>query len=208
MSVATDPKAEVTGSATTSEAAERQHARRPGGRSARVQQAVYSAVGQLVGRGERETMTIPQVAELAGVNPSSIYRRWGSITTLVEEVAVAALTRGEDLPDTGDLRGDLTEWAQIIAADIGRPKRRSYLRAMVVAREELVDECPCWAVRGGQAEQMVARAAARDEQTPTVEQILDHIIAPLYHHAVFGKRIDDVFAARLADDVMAMMPST
>ncbi|RPA57653.1 TetR/AcrR family transcriptional regulator [Gordonia oryzae] len=182
-----------------------QHPRRPGGRSARVQQAVYRAVGQLVGSGERETMTIPQVAELAGVNPTSIYRRWGSITALVEEVAVAALTQGEDLPDTGTLRGDLTDWAQIIAADIGRPKRRSYLRAMIVARDELVDECPCWEIRRDQAQQMVARAADRGEPTPTVEQILDHIIAPLYHHAVFGKAIDDAFAAQLVGDVLAMI---
>ena len=40
------------------------HGKRPGGRSARVQSAVFTAVGQLVGSGERETMTIPQVAEL------------------------------------------------------------------------------------------------------------------------------------------------
>lgn len=53
---------------------------------------------------------------------------------------------------------------------------------------------------------MVARAQARDEATPTVEQILDHIIAPLYHHAVFGKPIDDAFAAHLAADVMLMLP--
>ena len=34
-------------------------------------------------------MTIPEVAELAGVNPTSIYRRWGTIDALLGEVAVA-----------------------------------------------------------------------------------------------------------------------
>ena len=150
-------------------------------------------------------MTIPQVAELAGVNPTSIYRRWGSITALLEEVAVAALTQGEDLPDTGALRTDLAEWAVIIGADIARPKRRSYLRAMVLARDELVEICPCWEVRRGQAAEMVERAAGRGEGVPSVEQILDHIIAPLYHHAVFAKAIDDDFATRLAADVMRMV---
>lgn len=183
------------------------HTRRPGGRSARVQQAVYRAVGELVGRGERDTMTIPQVADLAGVNPTSIYRRWGSITALLEEVAVAALTQGEDLPDTGRLADDLIAWARIIGADITRPKRRAYLRAMVLARDELVDECPCWEIRREQAVVMVERAQARDEVTPSVEQILEHIIAPLYHHAVFAKAIDDAFATRLATDVMRMAGS-
>ncbi|MBR7513063.1 TetR family transcriptional regulator, partial [Mycobacterium tuberculosis] len=34
-----------------------------------MQSAVFTAVGQLVGAGERETLTLPQVAGLAGVNP-------------------------------------------------------------------------------------------------------------------------------------------
>ncbi|MFT4126555.1 MAG: TetR/AcrR family transcriptional regulator C-terminal ligand-binding domain-containing protein [Gordonia sp. (in: high G+C Gram-positive bacteria)] len=178
--------------------------RRPGGRSARVQRAVYQAVGTLVARGERETMTIPQVAELAGVNASSIYRRWGSITALLEQVAVAALTQGEDLPDTGALGGDLAEWARIIAADVSRPHRRDYLRALVYPREGIVEACPCWEIRRQQAGAMVDRAGARSEATPSVEQILDHIIAPLYHHAVFGLSIDDAYATRLADETMRL----
>ncbi|GAA1482224.1 TetR/AcrR family transcriptional regulator [Gordonia sinesedis] len=182
-------------------------AKRPGGRSARVQSAVFTAVGTLVGRGERETMTIPQVAELAGVNPTSVYRRWGSIGVLLEEVAVAALTQGEPLPDTGTLDDDLADWARIIADDIGRPKRRAYLRAMVSARENVVDACPCWEIRRQQSEEMIGRAAARGEPTPSVEQVLDHVIAPLYHHAVFGHPVDGDRAGRLAADVMRMRPS-
>ncbi|OUC80722.1 TetR/AcrR family transcriptional regulator [Gordonia lacunae] len=180
-------------------------ARRPGGRSARVQSAVYSAVGQLVGAGRRETMTIPEVAELAGVNPTSIYRRWGSIDALLGEVAVAALTQGEPLPDTGTLAEDLAEWAQIIAADIARPKRRAYLRAMVAARQDIVEVCPCWEIRREHAEQMIARARDRGEPTPSVRQVLDHVIAPLYHHAVFGLDLDADHASDLVDDVLSMI---
>ncbi|WP_187586421.1 TetR/AcrR family transcriptional regulator [Gordonia sp. OPL2] len=179
-------------------------AKRPGGRSARVQSAVYAAVGHLVGAGQRDTMTIPEVAEVAGVNPTSIYRRWGTIEQLLGEVAVAALTQGEPLPDTGGLADDLAEWSRIIAADIGRPKRRAYLRAMVFARNDVVEECPCWEIRREQAEEMVGRAAARGQEAPTVRQILDHVIAPLYHHAVFGLALDDTYAHDLASDVMRM----
>lgn len=181
--------------------------KRPGGRSARVQSAVYSAVGTLVGSGHRETMTIPQVAELAGVNPTSIYRRWGTISALLEEVAVAALTRGEPLPDSGSLAGDLAAWARIIADDISRPKRSAYLRAMVSARDGLVGVCPCWEVRREQAREMIDRAAARGEHVLTVEQVLDHVNAPLYHHAVFGLPVDADYATRLAADAMRMAES-
>ena len=57
--------------------------RRPGGRSARVQAAVYAAVGELVSEGHRDSVTVPQVAERAGVNPTSVYRRWGSVDALM-----------------------------------------------------------------------------------------------------------------------------
>ncbi|MFF0706656.1 TetR/AcrR family transcriptional regulator [Gordonia sputi] len=181
------------------------HGKRPGGRSARVQSAVFTAVGQLVGSGERETMTIPQVAELAGVNPTSIYRRWGTISDLLEEVAVAALTQGEELPDHGTLADDLADWSRIIAADISRPKRRAYLRAMTSARDGIVEACPCWEIRREQATEMIDRATARGESAPSVPQVLNHIIAPLYHHAVFALPIDDDYATDLAADVMAMV---
>jgi AcrR family transcriptional regulator len=169
-----------------------------------VQAAVYAAVGELVSEGRRESVTIPQVAERAGVNPTSVYRRWGSIDALLSEVAVAALTGDEPLPDTGTIVGDLREWASIIAADITRPQRIVYLRAMVGARVGTPGFCPCWATRDEQARAMLARAADRGEAVPTVAQVLDHVIAPLYHHVVFGLDVDDDFAHRLVDDVLAM----
>jgi AcrR family transcriptional regulator len=179
-------------------------ARRPGGRSARVRDAVYTAVGQLVGEGERDSMTIPQVAERAGVNPTSVYRRWGTIDALLEEVAVSALTEDESLPDTGTITGDLEAWAAIIAADIGRPERIVYLRAMASARGYLVDACPCWDMRTRQARQMTDRARQRGECTPTPRQVVDHIIAPLYHHAIFGLAIGPEYSSALVADVFAM----
>ncbi|WP_299573319.1 TetR/AcrR family transcriptional regulator [uncultured Williamsia sp.] len=182
----------------------RRTVRRPGGRSARVQAAVYAAVGELVSEGHRDSVTVPQVAERAGVNPTSVYRRWGSIEALMSEVAVAALTGDEPLPDTGTAVGDLREWASIIAADITRPERIVYLRAMVGARVGIPGSCPCWDVRLTQADEMLARAVERGESVPTVTQVLDHVIAPLYHHVVFGLPVDDDYTHRLVDEVLAM----
>lgn len=183
--------------------------RRPGGRSARVQNAVYEAVGQLMAANRPDQITVPMVAELAEVNPTSIYRRWGDMDTLLEEVAVAAFTRKEEpLPDTGTLAGDLREWARVIAADIARPHRTRYLRAMVNARDEVLQEgCPCWTARHAQAAEMIARARSRGERAPSVEQVLDHVIAPLYHHVVFAMPTDAAYAERLVGDVLAMSRS-
>lgn len=180
--------------------------RRPGGRSARVQDAVYSAVGKLMATQRPDLITVPMVADLAEVNPTSVYRRWGDIDKLLEEVAVAAFTReDETLPDTGSLEGDLREWARVITDDIVRPRRTRYLRAMVNARDGvLLDACPCWTARREQLGEMISRARARGETTPSVEQVLDHVIAPLYHHVVFAMPTDAAYAERLVGDVLSM----
>jgi AcrR family transcriptional regulator len=167
--------------------------------------AIYTAVGELVGAGT-EKITFPVVAERAGVNPTTLYRRWPDVTALLEEVAVAALTRdGESIPDTGTLRGDLTAWAAVIAGDITRPERVRFLRAMVAARVEIVSSCAITDSRRAQATEIVRRAAARGEVAPTPTQILDHVVAPLYYAVVFALPVDADQAPRLVRDVLAMV---
>lgn len=166
--------------------------------------AIYTAVGELVGEGAGK-LSFPIIAERAGVNPTTLYRRWDDVTALLEEVATAALTRdGESIPDTGSLQQDLIDWATIIAADITRLQRTRYLRAMAAARIEIVSSCPVMETRQEQATEMVRRARERGEVTPTVEQILDHVISPLYHHVVFALPVNGEYARRLVLDVMAM----
>jgi AcrR family transcriptional regulator len=180
-------------------------ASRPGGRSSRVLNAIYTSVGQLVGEGA-DKISFPVIAQRAGVNPTTLYRRWDDVSALLEEVAVAALTRdGESVPDTGSLEQDLMSWANIIARDITRPERTRYLRAMVSARVEIVSNCPVTETRREQASELVRRARERGETTPTVPQILDHIIAPLYHHVVFALQVDHEYVRRLVRDVLAMV---
>jgi AcrR family transcriptional regulator len=168
--------------------------------------AIYTSVGELVGEGA-DKISFPVIAERAGVNPTTLYRRWDDVNALLEEVAVAALTRdGESLPDTGSLEQDLREWAGIIARDVTRPERARYLRAMVSGRIEIVAHCPVTDTRRAQASEMVRRAVERGEPTPTVQQVLDHVIAPLYYRVVFALEVDDEYARGLVSDVLAMMP--
>lgn len=166
--------------------------------------AIYASVGQLVGEGTTK-ISFPIIAERAGVNPTTLYRRWADVNALLEEVAVAALTReGESVPDTGSLEDDLTTWANVIASDITRPERTRYLRAMVSARMDVVASCPVMETRHEQAAEIVRRARERGEPTPTVLQILDHVIAPLYHRAAFALEVDHDYAPRMVRDVLTM----
>ena len=169
--------------------------RRPGGRSARVQEAVYDAVTALMAEGGDE-LTIPLVATRAGVNPTSVYRRWGDLETLRTEVAVASLTGDDPVPDTGSLRKDLTLYAQFVVTDIVRPERVAFLRALIGSLRDDGSKRTCTANWEQKIGVMLANAEARGETAPPVEQVMDQVVAPLYFAVLFGRADADTRHAR------------
>jgi len=176
---------------------------RPGGRSARVQAAVYQAVTDLIGARGDERVTIPAVAARAGVNPTSIYRRWGDAQRLLEAVAVARLTADSALPDTGGLRGDLAAWAERLLADITKPDGLASLRTVV----NIVDRGGrglCLRERNDQIAAILGRGRARGDPAPTPTQVIDHLVAPLYFRVLFGiEPTDAAYARSLVDTLLA-----
>jgi AcrR family transcriptional regulator len=63
-----------------------------------------------------ERFSIPQVAEIAGVNKTSIYRRWPSKADLVRDALAIPMSHAGDAPNTGALRTDLIQLASTVAA--------------------------------------------------------------------------------------------
>ena len=56
---------------------------RPGGRSARVRAAVHRAVEELLAESPAEALTMPIIANRAGVHPTTVSRRWSSLGDLL-----------------------------------------------------------------------------------------------------------------------------
>jgi hypothetical protein len=90
-----------------------------------------------------------------------------------------------------------------VVDDITQPRRTRHLRAMTSARDEVLT-CPCWEQRRGQVKVMLDRARVRAARAPTEQQVLHHVIAPIYHHVVFGLPADRDYADQLVHDVLAM----
>jgi AcrR family transcriptional regulator len=63
-----------------------------------------------------ERLSIPQVADIAGVNKTSIYRRWPTKADLVRDALAVPLSHAGDAPNTGALRTDLIALAATVAA--------------------------------------------------------------------------------------------
>src|SRR3954462_3064491 len=103
--------------------------KRPGGRSAQVQALVRTAPEHLAAEQGREGVTVPAIAERAGVSASSIYRRWGDLSSLLAETATHRLDPDRPLPDSGDLRRDLEGWARELIVHLSQPCSTSLLKA-------------------------------------------------------------------------------
>jgi AcrR family transcriptional regulator len=178
---------------------------RPQGRSARIRQQVHWAVIDLLRDRSADELSIPLVADRSGVHQATIYRRWGSIPVLLSDVAAAGPARTSPLPDTGTLRGDLDVYATGVADALAGPLGVLMLRAAVSNIPPDPDRGPSaiLAERTQQLQEMLDRAEARGELSPSVDEVLELVVAPLYFHALLSQPASAEHARRLVDRLLA-----
>ncbi|WP_033212358.1 TetR/AcrR family transcriptional regulator [Kitasatospora phosalacinea] len=177
--------------------------RRTGGRSARVCAAVHRAVTELIAEDGAEPLSIPVVAARAGVNPTSVYRRWGDLNGLLADVTATRLAPEDPPPDTGDLRTDLLQWAERTRAAVTTPEVRALLRHAVGQSATCPGPTPRMASREQQLATVLARAEERGETAPTLGQALDYLLAPLYFRVILNLGpVEAADARRLVDDLL------
>jgi AcrR family transcriptional regulator len=185
-------------------------ATRPGGRSARVRAAVIdSLLGELSDHGFGDT-TMEGIARRAGVNKTTLYRRWGSREHLLLDAMLELGERRVPIPDTGSLREDLLTVGREIVANVTRPDTIGLVHALAAeARQnpELIAAARAfWEVRFSLLEEMVARGIERGElpagtdPKPIVEGLLGGIYLRLL---VTREPLDDEFLAGLASFLAA-----
>jgi AcrR family transcriptional regulator len=176
-----------------------QRGRRPGGRSAAVLAAIRKAVEELVAERGSERVTVPMVAERAGVNHSSIYRRWGDAQTMINDLATYRLDPDRALPATGDLRADLTAWAQEMVEHYRRqPANAAMLRAGAATAGEGESDC----LRNRRAEAATLVEFAPEPHAVTSDDVIDHVVAPIIYRVIFLPwTLTDSTAADLVDDL-------
>lgn len=80
---------------------------RAGGRTADVTGRLFRATMDILEEGGLAAVSFAAVADRAGVNRSTVYRRWPSPAALILEAAVQRLRENIVVADTGTLRGDL-----------------------------------------------------------------------------------------------------
>ncbi|MCU1415535.1 MAG: TetR/AcrR family transcriptional regulator [Microbacteriaceae bacterium] len=155
--------------------------KRPGGRSAAVMSSIKTAVEELIAERGRDRVTIPMIAERAGVNPTSVYRRWGDLPTMINDIATYRLDPARPIPEGPDLKANLTEWAREIVTHYSSPVNAELLRGG--ASSAGVTESDCTRNRRAEATVMVERAGS--SATVTVDEVINYLVAPIIYRIIF-----------------------
>ncbi len=159
---------------------------RQGGRSARIQEAVHNATQALlkeVGRGE---ITVPMIAERAGVTPSTLYRRWGDLAQLLADVAAERLRPIAEPDDTGSLSGDLQAFVMQYAEEMASPVGRALLHDVLAETGSDLAAQRCCAYTTDHLETLNSRALARGASGFSVDEAIDVLIAPICYRILFA----------------------
>jgi AcrR family transcriptional regulator len=167
-----------------------------------------ATVLELVEHGFRG-LTIEGVATRAGVNKTTVYRRWRNRESLVVDAVEAFAVEQADVPDTGDVDEDLRRWAHSIRRTLSGPVSGALVRAVFGGASDspVVHELRrrFWLTRSALVVPLVERGVARG-QLPAgtdAEEVIKHVGAPLYYRVlVLDEPLTD-HAAELAAAVTA-----
>jgi AcrR family transcriptional regulator len=184
------------------------HGTRPGGRSARVRDAVLgAALAELLAVGYG-ALSLPRIAERAGVALSTVHRRWrDKAGLLTDAIGDAAAVRVPD-PHSEGLRSDLIALARSVAAMLREPAVVAVLRSAFALPDAELDELRhrFWAERFAVAQAIVDRAIARGELARGTAgwALVEPIHARIWMRLLItGLPLDDALLVQLVDRVVA-----
>ncbi len=171
------------------------------------------ALTQLAAQGYQR-LSIPEVAAQAGVNKTSVYRRWPTKAELVRDALGAAMSHTENEPNTGTLRGDLIALAHNVAAFTQSPVGTAVVRILLAeggnpevralghAAHRQTDTLGPWLV--------LKRAIERGELSPSADpSLLLFTIAGAVVHRVFVEQgvVSNAYLEPLVDMLLAGVAS-
>jgi AcrR family transcriptional regulator len=179
-------------------------------RSEAARHAILDAAAQLMAERGYDHLTMEGIASRAGVGKQTIYRWWPSKGAVVAECLLEGKLLDERLalPDTGDIRRDLTEWIGEIFTHLESPQGELMLRSLIAAAAEHAEIG--WRLRdglsgsesvSGRLSRAIGTAPNLREGAP-VEQLAEALIGAVLLRALSRAPIQPGDAERLLDAVL------
>ncbi|GAA1634133.1 TetR/AcrR family transcriptional regulator [Nonomuraea maheshkhaliensis] len=184
--------------------------KRPGGRSARVRDAVRRATLAELLEGGYARLTVENVAERSGVHKTTVYRRWGGVEGLIADALELAGDEPWPIPDTGSVEGDLRGIVQLVRTGFDDPELGPVSSAFVAAAMQNSSAARAlhdfFVARHEQSAEVVRRAVARGELPDVVDvrEVIRVAVAPVYYRLfVAHEPVTERDADRAADAALA-----
>ena len=173
-----------------------------------VDEKILAAAIEVIENSGTLAIKVDDVAEVAGVNKTTIYRRYPERGELVLAAIRAVANAEVPIPDTGSLRGDLTALAEAVASVVTSPLGRALLSAAADTPEFVELRIGYWEGRFSAASEIIHRAATRGECRGDVDAplLVEVMVAPIHFRAIqtsgaITAEFVDLQVARLLDAV-------
>ncbi|NHT77122.1 TetR/AcrR family transcriptional regulator [Rhizobiaceae bacterium CRRU44] len=185
---------------------------RPGGRNARVRQAVVGAVLRILQEQGYGSLSHRSVAALAGVDSATVYRRWPTRPRLVADMLIDLSDTFVPVPNTGSIERDFLTYLESITAMLDDPGMTKLTQALFVASiegDEAVSDVlgEFWRGRFSRSYVMLERAVQRGELPPLLDQdaVVEALVAPAWFRA-FVSRLpnNEAFRRRCVGNALVM----
>jgi len=187
----------------------RKRTNQPRKRGLPVVRKVFKATLEQLGQVGFERLSVPAVAALAGVNKTSIYRRWPIKSDLVRAAISFSVEYKLVIPNTGNLRSDLIELARLASNFMLSPRGMGVMRTVLAeGTNPEVRELATSLLQEVETEfprVIIRRAIHRGELPPGTDfKLITHTISGALIHRIFIEQapLPDAFIERLVDLVL------
>jgi AcrR family transcriptional regulator len=183
---------------------------RPGGRTARVRAAVLTAAGDALAEQGFAHLDLADIARRAEVGKTTVYRRWGTVTSLVADLLMDMAEQSLRRADTGSLLGDLQANARLVQRTLTDPRQGALFKAVIAAATcdartadalhrfydiRIAEWAPC-------VQQAIDRGEVPESTDP--HEVIRAVSAPLYYRLLTSTDpLDEAAADRAAEAAAA-----
>ncbi|MDA1360775.1 TetR/AcrR family transcriptional regulator [Glycomyces luteolus] len=178
---------------------------RPGGRTAKVREAVLRAAGDALAEDGFDRLDLAEIARRAGVGKTTVYRRWGTVPGLVADLLTEMAEDSLPRTETGTLLGDLTAQARLVQSTLSDARQGPLFRALITAAAcdpQTADALHrFYRIRTEEWAPCVTAAIERGEipEGTSPAELISAVSAPLYYRLLItGTPIDQPAADRAA----------
>lgn len=179
---------------------------RPGGRTARVREAVLRAAEDALTEQGFTGLDLADIARRAEVGKTTVYRRWGTVTGLVADLLQDMAEQSAPRTETGSLLGDLTANARLVQRTLTDPRQGALFKALIAAATGDAKTAAAlhrfYDIRVREWAPCVRQAVERGEVPEGTDphDVIRAVSAPLYYHLLIsGGRLDETTADRAAE---------